>query len=593
MPPLPLDIPPGFVKVDSPNGAQGRYTGGNKVRFVKLRPEKWKGWRKFIEEQVVGRARGAVSWTNVFSSVNVSIGTHLKLFAITGGDTLHDITPIRATSTINNNPFSVEEDSDIVTVTDTAHGQEVDGFVIFSGATAAGGITIDGEYQILDKLDTDSYTIQHSSPATSTAVGGGNAVEASYLINPGPTSTVGGLGWGAGPYGEGTWGTPRTEGIPTEIRHWSVHEYGNDLLASPSGDTLFLWQEATDERAEAVANAPVSIRAMFITGERYVIALGTVTPMTVQWPDRDDITDWIPGLGDTANQRVLQSGSKLVAGTAVADAVSLVWSDTSVYVFQYTGNDLIYDSRLIGTNCGLIGPLAFAKVSSSVFWRSGKTFYAYSGGGAMAIPNVEDIEDYVNADMDPEQAAKCWAEYDEPNKQVRWHYVSLASLNGEPDKYVDVTIGDWTWTTGEWDDHPRLTGTKYAATAETNLLVDDEGTIWEHNVGTDADGEPMHSYLDFGLYAIASGAQNVDVFGIIPDCQRQSGPLVWEVKTKERPNSAGWKDTETTTLEEGDEIADIRVCGRHFTARVTSNVEGGDFRLGIVNLEVQPSGERR
>ena len=44
MPPLPLEIPPGIVKTDSPNAAKGRFTDCDKVRFVKGKPEKWSGW---------------------------------------------------------------------------------------------------------------------------------------------------------------------------------------------------------------------------------------------------------------------------------------------------------------------------------------------------------------------------------------------------------------------------------------------------------------------------------------------------------------------------------------------------------------------
>jgi hypothetical protein len=590
---IPLEIPPGFVKVDSPNAAKGRFTGGNFVRWVNKLPEKWLGWRRFIDDLLLGVARGALSWTNAFGNTNVAIGTHLKLYVITGGDTLRDITPIRSSSTINNNPFTTTNGSKFVTVTDTAHGAEADAFVTFSGASAVGGITVSGEYQIVDKLDPNSYTIEHSVAATSGATGGGASVTAAYQTNPGSTGTVGGLGWGAGPYGEGTWGTERAEGLPIEIRHWSLAEYGNDLLASPSGDTLFLWQEATDTRAEAVANAPAEIRAMFVTGERFIFCLGTVTPMTVQWPDRDDMTDFVPGTGDTANQRVLQVGSKLVAGTAVADGINLVWSDTAVYLFQYVTTALIYDSRLLATNCGLIGPLAFKVVSGQVFWRSGRTFYMYSGGGVQRVPRQEDIEDFVNLDMEPGQAEKTWAEYDEPNRQVRWHYCHRGSV--EPDRYVDVSIDDFSWTTGDWSqvDATRTSGCKYQPTAETGIMIDADGQVWEHNAGYDAGDEPMPFSLTWGLYALTRGESNVDIFGLVPDCQRQTGNVTYEVFTKDRPNSASNMDEQTVVMGPTDEIADLRVCGRHFSMTATMNELGADVRFGIVNLDPNPSGERR
>lgn len=585
--PLPLEIPPGFVKTDSPNAAKGRFIGGDKVRFVKGKPEKWAGWEQFIDDELTGIARGAVSWVNQYGNTNIAFGTHLKLHVITGDDTLSDITPIRASSTINTDPFAMTNLSTTVTVTDTSHGADINDYVTFSGATAAGGITISGEYQITEIVDNNTYKIVHSSAATSTTTGGGASVTAAYQINTGSVGGTVGLGWGAGAWGEGAWSTARTEGIATEIRWWSLHEYGNDILASPSLGGLFLWEEATDARGEVVSGAPTSIRAMFVTGERFVFALGTTSPMTVQWPDQDDITDWTPTAANTANTRTLQSGSKLINGTSLSDGVNLVWSDTSLYLFQYTGTDFVYDSRLVGTNCGLAAPLGLAKVSGAAFWISGEQFFMYASG-VTPIPNQDDIKDYVFGRMNIGQIAKTWAEYDQKNGQLRWHYCS--GVETEPDSYVDVSIGDWVWTTGTRD---RTTGTLYRPGDSSSLSVDADGVIYIDNVGLDANGAAMESYIEFGLYALTNGKNNVDVMGIIPDCQRQTGDLTYEIYTKERPNSEDNFDEQTVTMGEGDEIGDARVCGRHFGMTVRSNVVGGDYRLGIVSLEIGQGGARR
>ena len=117
-----------------------------------------------MADTLLGLARGSTAWVNQYGNTNAAIGTNLKLYAITGDDTLTDITPIRASSTINNNPFATQSGSAVVTVTDTAHGADSDAFVTFSGASAVAGITISGEYQ-LTRIDDNSYTITHSAPA--------------------------------------------------------------------------------------------------------------------------------------------------------------------------------------------------------------------------------------------------------------------------------------------------------------------------------------------------------------------------------------------------------------------------------------------
>lgn len=593
MPPLPLDVPPGILKVDSPNAGGGRFVDCDKIRFIKGKAEKWAGWNKLIEDAVQGAARGAVSWVSSGGDTNAAIGTHLKLYAVTGNDTLSDITPVRSTVTLGSNPFATTNASTTVTVTHVNHGADDQDFVTFSGASAVAGITISGEYQ-LTKVDADTYTITHSSAANSATSGGGASVQAVYQINIGSADEAVGTGFGAGTFGTSTYGTPRTGGIAIELRTWSVSGYGTDLLASPSGGGLYLWEEGISDTATVVSGAPTYIRAMFVTGERFIMALGVdpTTPMKLKWPDQDDPTDWTPTAANTANERTLQYGSKLMGGTPLGDGVNLVWSDSAVYLFQYTGSDSIYDSRLAGTNCGLVAKLAFCRVGGKAFWMSGHHFHMYANGVDF-VPNQEDIREWWFQQVDPNYITKTWARYDAKHNQVRFHAVSTASTTGEPDIYVDVNLDDYAWTHGTLD---RTTGTTFRESDTSSLLVSSDGYIYSHDEGLDDDGAAMEAYIRYGLYAITNGAVNVDVVGIIPDCARQVGDLEFEIFTKDRPNSQAFFDTQTVTIGDDEVLGDARVSGRHFSMIVTSNSVGGDFRLGVVGLELGPgqsAGERR
>lgn len=593
MPPLPLDVPPGILKVDSPNAGNGRFVDCDKVRFIKGKAEKWAGWNKLLETAVSGMARGATSWVSSGGDTNAAIGTHLKLYAVTGNDTLNDITPVRSTVTLGSNPFATTNGSTTVTVTHTSHGADDQDFVTFSGASAVAGITISGEYQ-LTKVDADTYTIQHSAAANSATSGGGASVQAVYQINVGTADEVVGTGYGAGTYGAGTYGTPRSGGIALELRTWSVSGYGTDLLASPSGGGLYLWEEGISDTATVVSGAPTYIRSMFVTGERFIMALGVdaTTPMKLKWPDQDDPTDWTPTAANTANERTLQYGSKLMAGTPLGDGINLVWSDTAVYLFQYTGNDSIYDSRLAGTDCGLIAKLAFCRSGGSAFWMSGHHFHMYANGVSL-IPNQEDIREWWFKNLDPAYITKTWARYDAKHNQVRFHGVSTSSATGEPDIYVDVSLEDYAWTVGTLD---RTGGTTFRQSDASSLLVSSDGYIYSHDEGTDADEAAMEAFIQYGLYAITNGAVNVDVVGVIPDCARQVGDLEFEIFTKDRPNSQAYFDSQAVTIADTEVLGDCRVSGRHFSMIITSNSIGGDFRLGTVGLELGPgqsAGERR
>lgn len=588
--PIVLDLPPGFLRTASANAASGRYVAGDKVRFVNKRPEKWLGWTKFITTAVQGVAHGMVAWTNQYGNINVGIGTHLKLYSLTGDDTLTDRTPIRASSTINTNPFSMTSGSATVTVTDTAHGANAGDFVTFSGASAAGGITISGEYQIVTEVDNDTYTITHSSAATSTATGGGASVTAAYQLNIGSSGTVYGLGWGAGNWGESTWSTARTSGIALEGRYWSLAEYGNDLLASHNLGGLYLWQELTDTRAEVVTNAPTSMRAMFVTGERYIFALGTTTAMTVQWPDVDDLTAWTPTAANTANSRTLQSGGKLMGGCPLTGGTNLVWSDTSLYVFQKVESDFIYDSRLMGNNCGLIAPGAFARVGGVAFWMSAQACHLFAGS-VQAVPRFDEVGDYVFRDMDASQLAKVWAYYDQKNNQIRWSYCSVGST--ECDKYFDVSLADWSWTTGTWaPEGNRTAGCLHRPAEGSSLLVTSAGVIYAHDDGLDADGVALESYITSGLSTMANGESNIDVMDVIPDFERQTGSITFELFSKDRPDDQSYLDQVTVTISALEGRDECRLSGRLVGFTIRSNVLGGDFRSGIHMLRIGEAGER-
>lgn len=77
-----------------------------------------------------------------------------------------------SSGTLGSNPFTTTNLSTTVTVAHTAHGMASNDFAFYSGATAAGGVTIDGLYPVT-VVNANSYTIVHSAAATSGATGGG------------------------------------------------------------------------------------------------------------------------------------------------------------------------------------------------------------------------------------------------------------------------------------------------------------------------------------------------------------------------------------------------------------------------------------
>lgn len=96
-----------------------------------------------------------------------------------------------ASGTEANNPFTTTSSSAVVSVAHTAHGlAATTDYVFFSGATAVGGITLDGLYQVTAITSADIYTITHSANASSSTSGGGASVLYKYMRSTANTGTA-------------------------------------------------------------------------------------------------------------------------------------------------------------------------------------------------------------------------------------------------------------------------------------------------------------------------------------------------------------------------------------------------------------------
>ena len=233
MPLTKLQFKPGIVNDITSYSAEGGFVDGDKIRFRLGFPEKIGGWEKSSANTYKGTARSIHNWAALDGSNYLAIGTNNKYYIEEGG-TFNDITPLRGALQENVVTFEATNGSDIVTVTDVSHGAVEGDFVTFSGVNsdglgAGGNITqtiLEQEYQIVNVLDADTYTIQVSVTAnandtedgTGEEVGAGGTVttDAQYQINSGLNTTVGGTGWGAGLFG----------GVTTTAKQTTINEGG-------------------------------------------------------------------------------------------------------------------------------------------------------------------------------------------------------------------------------------------------------------------------------------------------------------------------------------------------------------------------------
>jgi len=247
MPLKKLTLKAGVNKENTRYTAENGWYVSDKMRFRQGTPEKIGGWVRISASIFQGVCRSLWNWVTLTSLNLIGVGTNLKFYIESGG-AYNDITPIRSTSTINNNPFALTA-STTVTVTDTAHGCFTGDFVTFSGATDIGGGGTNVTAAVLNQnfqvtvIDANTYTIVISVTPNATAIaaspGGGAGVIAAYEIHTGPAYAVAVTGWGGGAWGTGAWGIG-TNSV-NAIQLWSQNNFGEDLIFAPRGGGIYYW----------------------------------------------------------------------------------------------------------------------------------------------------------------------------------------------------------------------------------------------------------------------------------------------------------------------------------------------------------------
>jgi len=282
MPLQKILLKPGVNRENTRYTTEGGWYECDKIRFRQGNPESIGGWQRISSTTFLGVCRSLWNWVTLANNSLIGVGTNLKFYIELGG-AYYDITPIRATVTINNNPFVATNGSAIITVTDTAHGCVTGDFVTFSGAVGLGGnitaAVLNAQYQV-SVLSVNTYTITASATANATdasgSPGGGAAVVAAYQLNVGPATVIPLTGWGAGGWGSGAWGVGSATTVPLQL--WNQINYGEDLVFGPRGGGLYYWDATNGLTTRGVALNTLGGTVTFTNASPTVVTL--TVPLT-------------------------------------------------------------------------------------------------------------------------------------------------------------------------------------------------------------------------------------------------------------------------------------------------------------------------
>jgi hypothetical protein len=616
---------PGVNRENTRYTNEGGWYESEKVRFRQGTPEKIGGWTQYSPYTFLGVCRSLWNWITLAGQNLIGVGTNLK-FYINQGGYYNDITPIRVSSTINNNPFVATLGSYTVTVTDTAHGGITNDYVTFSGATGLGGnitaTVLNAEYQIT-VLDSNTYTITVAVTAIAADVsgspGGGASVVAAYQINTGPAIVAPLVGWGAGGWGLGTWGSGVA--VTNSLQLWNQYNFGENLLFGPRGAGIYYWVAGSGVSTRGVnlttlgdADTPVVQNYIIVSDtSRFALVFGTndpyaasptkLDPMLIRWSDQENPYVWIPAITNQAGSIRLSHGSEIITAIQTRQEI-VVLTDQAVYSLQYLGPPYVWGTQLLGDNISVIGPNAVALGSGVVYWMGVDKFYMYDG----RIQTLNcDLRRYVFSDINQGQATQVFASTNEGFNEVWWFYCSANSTS--VDKYVVYNYLEKVWYYGTmartaWLDSGLLEFP--IATTYVNNIVNHEDGINDNMTATTAAIEAYISSSEFDindghnfgyiwrvLPDLTFGESTTSPTGAQPQVTMTLYPMTSSGSGASTPASATvTKIAEYNITEEFTGIVYTRVRGRQMILKMSSNQIGTSWQMGAPRIDVRPDGRR-
>ena len=611
-----------------------RYTNENgwyecdKVRFRAGYPEKIGGWQRISASTYLGVGRSLQNFVTLAGVNLVSVGTNLKFYLEEGG-IYKDITPIRATTAAGDVTFSATNGSSTITVTDTAHDVEVTDFVTFSGAVTLGGnITasvLNQNYQVVSVPSIDTYTITAKNTAGSTVTAnasdtsnGGSSVVGAYEIHTGESVAIPLVGWSAGAWGVGVWGVGSTS--VKQLRIWSQSNFGEDLIFGPRGGDIFYWDASNGVDTRAVylntlggaSNVPVVQNTILVSDtSRFVFCLGTnnlgetsMDPMLVRWSDQEDPTNWTPAATNQAGSIRLSKGTEIVTAVQSRQEI-LIWTDSSLYSFQYQGAPVVWGTQLVADNISITSQNCVAVANGVAFWMGREKFYVYDGR-TQTLPC--DVRRYVFSDFNVLQSSQIFAGTNEAFHEVWWFYCSADSTT--IDRYVVYNYVEKTWYYGTlarsaWIDSG-LRNFPIAATYSNNLT--------EHEVGVDdketATTTAISATITSGQFDIEDGDRFAFVWRVMPDITfvgssatspqatmsllplANSGSGYNSPLSESSTNEGAVTRTATVPVEKFTQQVNVRVRGRQMALQISSDAIGVTWQLGSPRIDLRPDGRR-
>lgn len=466
----------------------------------------------------------------------------------------------------------------IIQVTKAAHGMSNGDRIKISGAANTGGIlaaSINKEF-VIRNVATNTFDVMTAGNSTSsvTAAGGGATV---YFpqIGCGALNQGLGQGYGCGLYGVGLYGTALTSQLgETFPRIWFVDRFGDNITLTPGNKSgVYTWNGDTSIAPTLITNAPTDINYAFVS-DNILVTFGHSVENEIFASDQGVITQWTASATNQVFQDIIEGAGRFISHAPV-DGYNLIFTEDQTYTFKYIGGALVWQTLLLDSAIGLIGPMARVSVNGYAYWMGQQNFYMFRGGKIEIIPSNIGTQSsmlrYVFDNLNNSQRFKIFAWYNEDFDEIWWHYPSASS--NECDRVARFSRKLQCWV----PDMINRTAAEYPVQSLSNPRLANVNTLYVHESGANDNGAPLAFSLRSKKFV--SGKDTAIQTQVIPDFDF-TGTIDWQLRTYNFPQSATAMNDNTYVLTPVTEKIPVQLNGRFWDHTIFGDELDQTFFMG-------------
>ena len=579
MPLVPVQLPPGIERNNTPYDTPDRWYDMNLVRWQAGSMRAIGGWVRNTATALTGAVRKVFVWRNNLSQRLILIGTESKLYTDQGNFT--DITPANfvplSNIGVNGGYGTLDYGEDDYGNARAAPSQIYSPYAFWSMSNWGEDVILtansDGRvlyYDVTTPTTAPDIIRPTYDTATSAVVTGSIATT---------VLTVSAVTSGALAVGKKITGT----GIAahTTITALGTGTGGTGTYTVSSSQTVS--STTVSAYTPLTTGAPSGVTSLVVTDERHLLLVrpndfdGTARPFRVGWSSREDYTDFeYASATNTAGYIDLVTNTPLQKALLVKEGV-LIFSSTDVFLAQYVGAPFIYGFNPIG-ECSLLHPNAIAEFNGKVAWWDRIGFHLYAGGlvNDMVCPFLNELME----DMDPAYGPfRMHGAHHGMFPEVWWFYSSVGEQ--ECNKYVI-----WDYRSDVWYRGTLSRSAMYGAEVfKTPYMGASDGHVYQHETGYTDAGNPR--YEDIFIESGALGVGNGDGTIAVRQMLLGNSGVGTQVTAYGRMTPDGAERTFGPYSARADGYLDTRIESREVRLRFSPTADG-EWGIGKFRMDVAP-----